>query len=188
MKLFRFFAVLFVVVLLGGSAFAKEKDGVTLPDSVTVSGTRLLLNGMGTREATVLKINVYVAGLYLEAKASNGSQIAQSASKKRLVLKFVRDVDRDDIVEAWTEGFDKNAGSKKAALRDRIAQLNAWMSAVKEGQHLTFTYQPGKGLEVNVNGSVKGTIPGDDFAQAFFLIWLGSNPPNAGLKSGLLGQ
>ena len=29
---------------------------------------------------------------------------------------------------------------------------------------------------------------GADFAEAFFLIWLGSDPPNAGLKRGLLGR
>jgi hypothetical protein len=30
-------------------------------------------------------------------------------------------------------------------------------------------------------------IKGDDFATAFLSIWLGPHPPNADLKSGLLG-
>jgi len=33
----------------------------------------------------------------------------------------------------------------------------------------------------------KLTIKGDDFARAFLSIWLGTHPPNAGLKTGLLG-
>jgi hypothetical protein len=41
--------------------------------------------------------------------------------------------------------------------------------------------------QVDVNGAVKGTIKGDDFAKAFFAVWLGPNPPNPGLKTGLLG-
>jgi hypothetical protein len=40
---------------------------------------------------------------------------------------------------------------------------------------------------VNVNGRSKGTIEGTDFARVFFSIWLGSQPPNPGLRSGLLG-
>jgi len=40
---------------------------------------------------------------------------------------------------------------------------------------------------VDVNGAVKGTIAGDDFARALFAIWLGARPPNAELKTGLLG-
>jgi Chalcone isomerase-like len=39
---------------------------------------------------------------------------------------------------------------------------------------------------VDVNGAVKGIIKGDDFAKAFFSIWLGE-PPNPEVKSGLLG-
>ena len=54
-------------------------------------------------------------------------------------------------------------------------------------RHLIFTHKPGAGIQVDVNGTVKGTIPGDDFARAFLSIWLGAHPPNAGLKAGLLG-
>ena len=38
-----------------------------------------------------------------------------------------------------------------------------------------------------MNGTVKGTIKGDDFAKAFLFIWLGPEPPNPEIKSGLLG-
>jgi len=187
MKALRSFLALIIVCLLATTAFAKEKDGVTMPDDVQVGGVKLLLNGMGTREATMLKLDVYVAGLYLEAKSSDGAAIAHSTQKRRLVLRFVRDVDRSDIVDAWTKGFDNN-GKDKGPLQSKIQQLNGWMASMANGQHLTFTYESGKGLEVNVNGQVKGTIAGDDFAEAFFLIWLGKNPPNEGLKSGLLGR
>jgi hypothetical protein len=40
---------------------------------------------------------------------------------------------------------------------------------------------------VDVNGTAKGTINGDDFAKAFFSIWLGANTPNPALKRGLIG-
>ena len=40
---------------------------------------------------------------------------------------------------------------------------------------------------MDVNGAVKGTIKGDDFAKAFLAIWLGGDPPNPEIKAGMLG-
>jgi hypothetical protein len=61
------------------------------------------------------------------------------------------------------------------------------MVDMQSGQRLVFVHKPGTGLQVEVKGTVQGTIPGDDFATAFLSIWLGAHPPNPGLKSGLLG-
>ncbi len=72
-------------------------------------------------------------------------------------------------------------------LKERIATLNGWMVDMKTGQRLTFIRRPGVGIQVDVNGAVKGTIAGEDFARAFFSIWLGPLPPNLDLKLGLLG-
>ena len=52
---------------------------------------------------------------------------------------------------------------------------------------MAFTYRPGKGLEVQVGDTVQGTIPGADFARATLAIWLGDEPPNPEIKTGLLG-
>ena len=64
--------------------------------------------------------------------------------------------------------------------------LNGWMTDLKSGQQMTFVSRPGVGVEMGISGSVKGTVKGDDFAKAFLSIWLG-NPPNAEIKTGLLG-
>lgn len=181
------FLILTVTVGLAGSASAAECEGVKMPASVEVEGTKLSLNGQGLREATILKVDVYVAGLYVENKSNDGQKLASADAKKRLVLSFVRDVDRSDVVDAYTESFKKAAGAKHAQLAPKLKKLNGWMSAMKEGGTQTYTYVPEKGLEVAVNGETKGTIEGADFAEAFFKIWLGSSPPNSGLKRGLLG-
>src|SRR5262245_9527212 len=115
--------------LMLGAAGAASKEGVTLPDTVTVEGKTLVLNGMGVREATVFNVNVYGAGLYLDSKSRAPDEIIESAQDKRLDLVFVRDVDRDDITEAWTKGFKKNHADV-AKLKDQIATLNGWMSGV----------------------------------------------------------
>src|SRR5690349_2730823 len=76
---------------------AGDKAGVKLPDAIEVATRPLKLNGMGLREATFLNIDVYVAGLYLETASSDPVAILQSTQVKRLVIRFVRDVDRGDI-------------------------------------------------------------------------------------------
>jgi hypothetical protein len=42
------------------------RAGVTLPDQAMVEARTLVLNGMGLRKATWLRVKVHVAGLYLE--------------------------------------------------------------------------------------------------------------------------
>jgi hypothetical protein len=58
---------------------------------------------------------------------------------------------------------------------------------MKSGQRLRFVHRPGEGIQVDGDRTNKGVIAGDDFARALFSIWLGSRPPNTGLKAGLLG-
>jgi hypothetical protein len=183
-----FFVVVATTLLVAVPASARECEGVEMPNAVRVDGQRLTLNGMGVREATVFNVNVYVAGLYVEGgRSRSASDILDTAKRKRLILHFVRDVERGDITEAFQTGFRQAAGSSYSSLSGSIRRLNGWVSDMDEGDRMMFTYIPGTGLQVVVNGRNKGTIEGDDFARAFFNIWLGSNPPNAGLKSGLLG-
>lgn len=187
MKLIRLLALILMVLVTSTAAGAAQKGGVTMPDTVDVGGKTLQLNGMGIREATVFNVKVYVAGLYLESKSQDAGAILGSSGNKRLVLKFVRNVDRDDITTAWKDGFKRNAESQIPALQQRIDQLNAWMVAMSVGDTMAFTYVAGQGVEVSVKGAAKGTIQGEDFARAFFSIWLGK-PPNKSLRKGLLGK
>jgi hypothetical protein len=176
-----------VAVLGAGVAHGKECKGVNFPDQAEVEGSNLTLNGLGLRQATFLKVNVYVAALYVGKASSDPSAILGSVAPSELILQFVRDVGADDIRKGWDEGFAKNSKEQLPALKERIAMLNGWMVDVKSGQRLTFIRKPGAGLQVDVNGTVKGIIKGDDFGKAFLAIWLGADPPNPEIKTGLLG-
>jgi len=173
--------------LTAAPAHGKECKGVTFPDQAQVEGSSLTLNGLGLRQATFLKVNVYVAALYVAKTSSDPAAILGSGAPSELILQFVRDVGADDLRKGWSEGFEKNSKDQLPALKERIATLNGWMSDVKSGQRLTFVLKPGAGVQVDVNGIVKGTIKGDDFAKAFLSIWLGADPPNPEIKAGMLG-
>jgi len=176
-----------ILSLGAGSATAKECAGVNFPDQVQVDGSTLTLNGLGMRKATLLKLDVYVAALYVATATRDPAVILDSKTPTRLVLHFVRAVGAGDISNGFDEGFARSAKDQLPALRDRIAMLDNWMVDIQTGQQMTFTSRPGTGVLVDVNGAAKGTIRGDDFARAFLSIWLGANPPNVEIKRGLLG-
>lgn len=184
-RLLSVIVVLSSLLVLAVPAYARTCEDVTMPGSVTVGGVRLVLNGMGVREATALQVNVYVAGLYVQARSRDGSAILASDTPKRLVLHFVRDVDRADIVEAYNESWQHLHAP--ASMRADFQRLLGWMTAMHEGDVMTYTYVPGTGLTVQVGRRTRGTIAGAEFARMFFSIWLGSSPPNPGLRTGLLG-
>jgi len=178
--------VLFTL-LVAAPALAGSLAGVTMPDTVEVAGQTLKLNGMGLREATFLKIDVYVAGLYLVQPTHDAAAILADDGPKRLVMHFVRGVGAKKLVHAWHEGFEKVSGKDEAEIRAGEKQLCAFMEDVSEGDEIVLTEIPGKGVEVSVKGKVKGVIPGRAFARALWSIWLGDEPPNEDLKEGLLG-
>lgn len=173
--------------LAAPASHARECLGVSFPDRMRVDGSDLALNGLGVRKATFLKVNVYVAALYASKPSKDPKALVAASGPDELILHFVRNVGVDDLTKAWNEGFERNSKPQLPAFKERIAKLNGWMSDMKTGQRLSFIRRPGAGIEVGVDGTVKGTIEGDDFARALLSIWLGETPPNPELKQGLLG-
>lgn len=179
--------LLATLAILTSPAAAAELAGVTLPDRESVEGTELVLNGMGLREATFLRVDVYVAGLYLEQKTDDPAAIINSNAAKKLVMRFVRSVGRKDLVEAWTDGFKKNAPDFQGA-ENGLRALNAAMVDVGEGDSLEFVQTPGGDIVLTVKGKAADPITGEPFARALWSVWLGPKPPNPELKEGLLGR
>ncbi|MCB0346398.1 MAG: chalcone isomerase family protein [Bdellovibrionales bacterium] len=175
-----------ICLVVPSTVFGASLAGVTLPDEADVGGKSLVLNGLGLREATFFKVDVYVAGLYLEQKSNNAREIVASQGTKLLDMKFVRDVDKEKLTEAWIEGFQKNS-VKYGRLKDRVAQLNSMMSDVEDGSTMRFIFNT-ETVEVFIAGEKKGSIEGRDFVEGMLSVWLGKHPPNEELKEGLLGK
>jgi hypothetical protein len=82
----RLLSAAVVLVTLGAvfAAYAAELAGASFPDQATVGGRAVVLNGLGLRTATMLKVKVYVIGLYLENKSSDPQAIIASSDNKRI--------------------------------------------------------------------------------------------------------
>jgi len=188
MRTVLFWVLVYLTTALGvGLAHGKECKGVSFPEQMQSEGSTLKLNGLGLRQATFLKIDVYVAALYVVETSSDANTILKASGPKELILHFVRDVGRTDLSKGWDEGFENNASSQLPALKERIEAFKGLMTDMKTGQRLRIAYKPDAGIRVAVGDAAKGTIAGDDFARALFSIWLGPRPPNEELKAGLLG-
>jgi len=168
-------------------AQSKECKGVNFPEHVEVGGSDLTLNGLGLQRATFLKVDVYVAALYVAATSSDPNSLINSDGPQKLIVHFLRSVGVEDVRKQWSRDFSHVAPDRPILLMQRVATLNTWLSDVKRDEQLVFIRQPREGVQVIVNGVVKGTIPGDDFSRAFMSIWLGAAPPSPELRRGLLG-
>jgi hypothetical protein len=169
------------------STFARERDGVTMPDQKKIGGKTLVLNGLGTREATVFKVDVYVGGLYLETPTRDAQAILASPQIKHVDLKFVRDVSAKDIREAWMNSAKNSCAPDCGTVLPKFEKLNGTMEDIKKGEMLSFSFLPGK-TEIEVKGKLGIVIEGADFSRVMLSAWIGPNPPNTGLKEGMLGS
>jgi len=157
--------------------------GVTLPDTATVNNQTLVLNGLGLRSKLMIK--VYVGALYIEKKTSDPAAIISADAPKRVVLHFIYDPSREQMVDAFKEGFEGNAPGK---FKPEVEKWLAAQEGFQKGEQLVVTYVPGTGTTLTIKGKDKLTIPGLPFAQAVFSVWFGPKPPSGDLKNGMLGK
>lgn len=167
-------------------AYAATLAGVSFPDQVTVGDKTLVLNGLGMRTATMLKVKVYVIGLYLESNSDDPQAIIASSGNKRIAMQFVHDVSAKQLRGGWTEGFEDNS-KDTAAIKDEIAKFNASMRDVKEGDSIVLDFS-GDSVDVLINDTRVDTVTGEAFRRAVLGIWLGPKPPNKALRQGILGR
>ncbi|MDP9098815.1 MAG: chalcone isomerase family protein [Verrucomicrobiota bacterium] len=167
-------------------ATAAEISGVKLPDQVSVAGKSLKLNGAGLRQATILKVNVYAAGLYLEKSSGDGEAIANSDQAKSIEMVFMRDVSAKQMAEAFGEGFDKNCVAGCAELKPHLSKLQGLLKDMKKGETMSVHFL-GDSVELAIRGQKAGSVGDKAFSHQLIRCWIGKNPPNSGLKDGLLG-
>ena len=99
---------------------------------------------------------------------------------------MLRDVNREDFVEAVETAILRNSRAAMPILRERLNLLESSLPPLQKGNVLTFTYLPGSGTVFRGQGQ-EMTIPGKDFADALLSVWLGPEPTSGTLKRQLLG-
>lgn len=107
----------------------------------------------------------------------------------RLELHYHMGFKAEEIIKGGDELLAKNVSAATlASLKSRLDDLNRAYIDIKSGERYSLTYVPGRGTTLRHNGKALTTIPGHDFAAAYFRIWLGTNPMSETVRDELIGS
>jgi hypothetical protein len=161
--------VLLVLLIASGPVFAKE--------SLDPYVKGLQLQGKG--RMTFWGFDVYDARLYV------GDQRGQTGFA--LDLSYLRSLKGADITKSTIDEMQR-LGVSEANRNAWGKKLDGIFPNVVSGSSLTAIHVPGRGTVFLHNGKPAGEIAGDDFAKAFFSIWLDPKTAAPKLRTALIGQ
>jgi len=174
-------------LVFAAPAGAAEVGGVKLADQASLDGKTLLLNGAGIRTKLVFK--VYVASLYLPAKANSLAGVL-AANPRRVQLNLLRDLSADDLAGALADGINETSTAEQAAAvkaqTDQLLKIMKSVGAAKTGDVVTMDFVGGE-TRIAFNGQGKGDIAGEPFNAALMRIWLADKPVQPDLRKAMLG-
>ena len=157
-----------------------------LGPQLTIGKQALQLNGAGVRTKTLVQI--YESGLYL-LKPTRDARLVMAADELMAIRVRITSgfVSRASLVSSLEEGLARSGRGNPDAFKKEIEQLQQILrDEVKKNDVYDFVYVPARGLNVLKNGKVQGVIPGLEFKQAFYGIWLSETPVDKGLRQAML--
>jgi hypothetical protein len=145
------------------------------------------LRPLGRALKKFFTVPVVTVDLYIEE--GHSSQDVLGNILKRLEVNYHVNIAKKELDHATVKGIRKNVTPDEfKALKLKIDQVNSYYRSVHPGDQIAITYIPGLGSRVQINGEVKGVVPGEDFGKAFFAIWVGEHPVDKKAKRQLLGK
>lgn len=130
---------------------------------------------------------VYDIALYAPPE-TNAETIAKAETEFQLNFRYLRKIDKSIILESSEKTLKRNVSAQQlASIRERVDKINAAYTGVRKGDTSSLSFTPQTGTTLRINGSEIITIPGEDFAQLYFKIWLGERSLSKTLTANLLG-
>lgn len=182
------FASLILAGALATPAQALTVSGVDVPDTYSAMGQELQLNGAGTRSKWFM--DLYVGGLYVAEKVSDGQAVINADEPQAITLHITSGmITSERMTEATMDGFKSSTDGDLSAIQSDVDQfMSVFQEEIKEGDVFDLVYAPGEGVHVLKNGEQKDTVGDLEFKKALFGIWLSDKPAQKDLKNKMLGQ
>ena len=180
---------------LGAKEIVQEDTKIAFPDVITIEhGDKeyaLRATGVGLREATFMKFNVYAMASYMEEGIELGDDpagaIIETECAKRIEMRFVRNVGPDKITGAYRDGIKKNFKDETGDFaEDLVVFLSNFDIEIEEGGSIVLTYLPGVGVGTSISGTDQGFIENAALGRALWTIWFGEKPVSKGMRKDLL--
>lgn len=169
------------------SAFAREIEGVKIPDTIMCEGREIPLSGAGLRTATFLKIRVFVLAVYAPKKILKGKGEELNQRPMCFEMTYLREFDNEDVDKAWDYQFKESSNHDYPGLKDHVKELKKYFGEIKGDRKESLSLVEGT-TKVYENGELKGEIKGEDFQKSFLSLWFGPNPPTKHLQESILNE
>lgn len=176
---------------LVGLPAAASPTATRFEPTVEVQGTKLQLNGAGTRYRAVFK--VYDMGLYTTKKVSTPAEVLALPGAKRLHFVALRELPGTDLgrlfLKGMTENSSKDEMQRQTLASTRLIDVFSGRSKMLPGESFAMEYVPGKGTTFYILGKPQGEPVGDaEFFNLVLRIWFGESPADRLLMNALLGR
>lgn len=182
--------LLLALALIAGPA-AAAPTGTKFEPALEVQGTKLQLNGAGTRYRAIFK--VYDMGLYTTKKVSTPAELLALPGPKRLQFTALRELPGTDLGRLFLKGMGENSTKEQVQRHTlastRLIEVFSGRSKMLPGESFAMEFVPGKGTTFYILGKPQGEPVGDDeFFGMVLRIWVGESPADGQLKDALLGR
>ena len=156
-----------------------------------VAGTKLQLNGAGTRFKAIFK--VYDMALYTPRKIGTTEELLALPGAKRLQFAALRELSGTDLGRLFIRGMSDNAPreliQKHTLSTTRLIEIFSGRAKLMAGDTFAMDFIPGKGTQFFIQGQPQGEPVGDaEFIGMVLSIWFGPQPADRALQQNLLGQ
>ncbi len=183
--------MLLATLALSPAARAASLAGVDIPETFSIDGKSLVLNGYGLRTLTFLKVKIYVAALYLPKKSNDAQAILASPGPKVLRLHHIHSGTKDQVQDRYKEGLKVNCGDEQgpgcpADLRADYQKLFDSAKPVAEGDITTYIVTD-KQFRVVFNGVPVISFNNVALGNMILAGFIGAHPPSPDLRAALLG-
>lgn len=183
--------LLLAAVLSMPAAVPAAPTTATFDPVTEVAGTRLQMNGKGTRYRFAFK--VYDMALYTTKKVGSPEELLALPGPKRLVFVAQRELPGTDLGRLFLRGMTANATqaqmTRHAQSSARLIEVFSGRPKMAPGETFAMEYEPGKGTTFYILGKAQGAPVGDDeFFNLVLRIWFGESPADGQLRDALLDR
>ena len=168
---------------------AADRSLSKFPATLQVGGSKLQLNGAGTRHKFVFK--VYDLALYTASKVTSSEQLFALPGAKYLSFVAQRELPGTELGRLFVKGLNQNATAEEAQRHTaevaRLIEVFSGRPKLVPGDTFAMEFVPGKGTTFYIVGKPQGDPVGDDeFFTLVLRIWFGKEPADELLKRDLL--
>jgi uncharacterized protein YecE (DUF72 family) len=155
------------------------------PPTTDVAGRTLHVRGTGLLSRWMIK--GCDMALYVPRDTPRGRILTDVP--RCLEFHYYRTIRADQFAAAAWDTLRRNySDAELEKLKPKIDRLHDVYRDVAKGDRYRLVYVPETGTTLYLNGEALGTVEGEEFASAYFSVWLGPEPLDRRLKRELMGD